>query len=378
MEKTGINIAILGQSGVGKSSFCNYIFNQEIFTTDKGRPVTGWDNHFKSQSIDYQHFKLSIYDSVGIETDNFAHWKNELERFLQENGPSSQKPPMKWLHAVIYLINAASARVQPTELKLLESLANRKIPLHITLTNCDQASRDKISGIKKEITDHLGDIAITEVCSVEIKKRCGRSERKGKEETLNALLSKLDYELRSQIILYAYENYADVIRRAKKIFIQKIEESDFTLFNIIKAAIRDDGSFEIDDLIDFDLDQEFEKAIGDPQQALEDLDNFLVDLGFSSSNGNSTSDEIHRISERLLEDMEALGEKLTRKLDELTIAYYGDSFLEKAKATFKIAFILMDLKGFMKTTMGKMFDDALDLIETNKIKYNRRHYASKR
>src|SRR5690606_42068919 len=67
-------------------------------------------------------------------------------------------------------------------------------------------------------------------------------------------------------------------------------------------------------LIDFDLDQEFEKAIGDPQQALEDLDNFLVDLGFSSSNGNSTSDEIHRISERLLEDMEALGEKLTRKL----------------------------------------------------------------
>ena len=43
MSNTGINILILGKTGVGKSSFCNYIFDQELFRTGTGKPVF-WSN----------------------------------------------------------------------------------------------------------------------------------------------------------------------------------------------------------------------------------------------------------------------------------------------------------------------------------------------
>jgi len=365
MSKTGINIAILGKTGVGKSSFCNYIFNEKIFTTGTGSPVTGWEEHFKYHSVEHQNFTLNIYDSVGIEPDNYGKWRSLLEKFLRENGPDGEKAPMQWLHAAIYLINASSARVEPVELDLLGSLTQQKVPTHIVLTNCDSASQEEIKGIKKMILARQRNASITEVCSVSIKKRSGTSEQYGKEETINRLLGKLDTELRSQLLNYACDKHAAAIRQGRDHVMEKIDDSKFNLLNIIKGVIQNGDSFDIDELLDIDFD--FDAATEQHQQALDGLDSFLMDLGFASSNDDSTTEVLDSIQERISDDLDALGSRMEEKLNSITDAFDGDSLWEKAKAVARISAIAIDLKGFMKGMLNEAFDSALTSIEKQKL-----------
>ncbi|MDP5798591.1 GTPase domain-containing protein [Pseudomonas aeruginosa] len=364
MEKTGINIAVLGKTGVGKSSFCNYIFDEDVFATGTGSPVTGWEEHFKSHSIEHQSFTLNIFDSVGIEPDNYEKWRNLLDRFLLENGPHGNGTPMQWLHAAIYLINAASARVEEVELSLLSSLAQQQVPTHIVLTNCDSASPEQISGIKHTILNQLKNASITEVCSVAVRKRSGTSERYGKADTIDCFLGKLDTELRRHLISYACDKQAVVIRQARKYMVEKIDDSQIGLFNIIKGVVQDGDNFDIDQL--FDIDFDLDAATEEYQKTLDDLDCFLMDLGFVS-NSDSTLDVLGLINEQVSDDMDAVGSKIEEKLNEVTNAFDGDSFWEKTKAVARIGAIVIDIKGFMIRTLDEVFDSALTSIEKHKL-----------
>ena len=42
------NILIIGKTGTGKSSFANYLFNVDKFTTGSGEPVTSWAENFQA------------------------------------------------------------------------------------------------------------------------------------------------------------------------------------------------------------------------------------------------------------------------------------------------------------------------------------------
>lgn len=364
MDKTGINIVILGKTGVGKSSFCNYIFNKEVFTTGTGRPVTGWEKHFKHESVEHEKFTLNIYDSVGIEPDNYEKWQNLLDKFLYENGPHSCNPPMQWLHAAIYLINAASARVEPVELGLLKSLARQKIPTQIVLTNCDSASQEKIDGIKNTILAHQKNASITEACSVSIKKRSGTSAPYGKEETINTLIRKLDTDLRNKIISYALDKQAAAIRQARDHMIEKIDDSKLGLLNIIKGVIQDGDSFDFDEIINFDID--LDDITEQYQQFFDELDSFLMDLGFASGSDDSTAEALEAIQEQISCDMDAIGSKMEDKLNGITNAFDSDSLWEKTKAVAQIGNIAIDLKGFMKKTINEACDYALLSIDKHK------------
>lgn len=76
------NVLIAGKSGVGKSSFCNYIFGEELFRTGEGMPVTDWENHFQSRVASHSGMNIKVYDTVGIEQDNLLEWKSRLYTFL--------------------------------------------------------------------------------------------------------------------------------------------------------------------------------------------------------------------------------------------------------------------------------------------------------
>ena len=154
MNENTINIAILGKTGVGKSSFCNYIFGDEVFKTGRGKPVTGWESHFTSNIVEYDQFKLKLYDSVGIEADNLIHWKKELKNFMDYHSPKSKRPPAEWLHSAVYMFNASSGRVEDAEISLLKEIKEFNVPVHIVLTNCDAASKEKIKSMTSIIKNN--------------------------------------------------------------------------------------------------------------------------------------------------------------------------------------------------------------------------------
>lgn len=73
MEKLQTNILILGMSGVGKSSFVNYLYGQEVVKTGAGRPVTGMK--IEKLSCNLENIILNIYDSWGLEANKSKEWK---------------------------------------------------------------------------------------------------------------------------------------------------------------------------------------------------------------------------------------------------------------------------------------------------------------
>lgn len=363
MGKTSINIAVIGKSGVGKSSFSNYIFNANIFPTGKGKPVTTWEAHFVSHSVEHDDFILNIYDSVGLEPDNLDKWNSKSEDFWKARAPTSNCTPMEWIHAAIYLINAASARVEDAELQIMDGIVNKGIPLQIVLTNCDSAANEQIGSVKQVIQEKLGSLTITEVCSVSIRKRSGVTEPFGKDQTIDELLSKLDADLRAQFINYACDQYCKALRDVKSHIITQIDSSQIGLFNIIKGAIQNDESFDVGELFDIDLELD---DVGDVAiQALEGLDAFLMDLGRVSKNGSS-SEAINEINEKIQVQLESIGERMEEHLSSYTDAFDGDSTWEKAKAVARFAGIAVDIKGFLKSILNETFERILNFIQKQK------------
>ena len=77
------NTLLIGKTGTGKSSFANYIFNTDIFSASAGKPVTNWETNFQSHSIDICDIQVNVFDSVGLEGDNYEQWENKLLEFLK-------------------------------------------------------------------------------------------------------------------------------------------------------------------------------------------------------------------------------------------------------------------------------------------------------
>lgn len=364
MEKSGINIAVLGKTGVGKSSFCNYMFGNSVFRTGEGRPVTGWEDHFKSHSVDHQEFTLKVYDSVGIEPDNYERWKSELDGFLKAK---SSAEPVDWVHGALYVINAASARVEKLELELISSLMVSKVPTHVVLTNCDNATQEQLWGVRKSILTKWSSASITEVCSVSIRKRSGSTEQVGKEETINAFIGKLDSGLRSRLVNYVCDTQIAALTTAKNFMVKKIRESELGLYNIIKGFVQEGESFDLDGLFNFDdLGAELDAAADTYQQMLTNLDSFLMDLGCRSSDG-STMEVLDAIREQISDDIDNMGDVMSQRLDSLTNTFENGSLWEKAKAMGSIAGIVIDLKGFLSGAVNEMINGAIASLETHKV-----------
>lgn len=56
------NILMIGKTGVGKSSFGNYLFDENLFRTGNGKPVTNFENNFENYSFLYDELEINVYD----------------------------------------------------------------------------------------------------------------------------------------------------------------------------------------------------------------------------------------------------------------------------------------------------------------------------
>ncbi len=130
----GYNIAIIGQSGVGKSSLINYWFGEEVAKTGSGAPVT--EPGFHKHKLEKNSSKYTLYDSFGIEPGpKTIQWINDFKAFI---GPKQQSADIsEWLHTVIFCISGASSRLQDFELDIIRTLQKKELNPIIALTHYD-------------------------------------------------------------------------------------------------------------------------------------------------------------------------------------------------------------------------------------------------
>ncbi|UYF99509.1 GTPase [Halomonas sp. GD1P12] len=355
MSDAIINILVVGKSGAGKSSFCNYIFGDHVFATGNGRPVTGWDEHFLSSSAPYEEFVLNLFDTVGIEANNLAKWEERLNEFLAERAPSSKTMPQNWMHSAIYVLNAAAARIEGVELRLIRKLRSAKLPVQIVLTMCDKAKPEEIQDMKSYLERNFPGTRVTEVCSVAVRKRSGMSDRFGREATLDELVSGLDTELAGTLIEAVCDRLQAEIKEMERKHVSAIQALDQSLFDIIMRFFQSRDDIALAEFPDFDVSGMLGNESEPFEQLNESIDSFLRALGTKSRAKITTNELVTHIRSSVDRAMAKANLALKEKVNEEVNALDSEDFWTVVAAVGKR---MVGFQSFMKGEMAIVLDVA--------------------
>lgn len=364
MKSTGINILILGKTGVGKSSFCNYIFGEELFRTGVGKPVTDWNDHFRHEQIIHEGFHLNIFDSVGIETNNLSDWRSRLGELLKARNNNSD--PNQWIHGGFYLINAASSRIERTEIELINNLAKEGIVISIILTNIDSAAKDVKDNLIENLKSHItvDALNIYEVCSVSIRKRSGVTFQSGKEEVLRGFLKNLDAVLCKKTSLSAIALIEQATKEMHFKIEKEVKDLDLGVIKLIKGAMQD----ALDDVFHFENDF-LDDLAAKYEQYVEGFNDFLQKLGYEGNSITETS--IDNLLSGLEYTMNDSMDKIVKRLDSLDDGLDSDSFFEQVKSVFKMSGVLLTLESTILESIDELFGSIYEYLNVTKHEIER-------
>lgn len=192
MNKLETNVLILGKSGVGKSSFINYIYGQNIRENGAGKPFTPKGLYKVTHEV--EHIIVNIYDTWGLEANKVYDWKKiVLDEVNKHNEQNSIKD---WFHTIYYCFSASTARIEDFEIKeILKPLIMNGNKVTLIITHCDvRGAEEKSKGMIEKLLKELpiSELDIIKVCSERKKLLGGKiKEPFGKEEVLERLKSNL-------------------------------------------------------------------------------------------------------------------------------------------------------------------------------------------
>jgi GTP-binding protein EngB required for normal cell division len=398
------NLLLIGKTGAGKSSFANYLFGVDKFTTGTGAPVTKWEENFQQYSLKVyaqshisssnnaskkrcffqflakiftkktapKDSKLSvaevnIYDSVGLEPDNFDKWMGELDRFLSEKQVISKNkvlPANEIIHVCFYVVNGAGARLEPNELGIINRICDKhKIPVSVIITNCDIAAENQMSAIEN-VTRSKGTESIR-ICSVSRKTRSGeKKEPFGKDIALKKVLAASYEKVGKELSIIAYKKLINFFRDVQGKLINKIENSDISIFK------RDE------------MDSTIEKITGELDKVhsgFDDIKDFLppayysyydfienFDIDFQGRNIFEESFEEINDFEFDVENMD-----LARRMEKAMEDIEDGGFFDKIGAVINMVGFVLFIKSNLKKAITEMFDDIIAKLNSQLWKIER-------
>ncbi|GAA1468882.1 GTPase [Microbacterium thalassium] len=129
------NLAVIGGSGVGKSSLVNAVFDRDWAKVGKGLPVTRGVQYFSDES-------LGIWDVEGFEIGSPVPPGEQLSAHLKTIAayPANQQIAVVW-----YCVKATDDRLTPADVAMIRELDAAGLPVILVLTKVDWG-RNPITG----------------------------------------------------------------------------------------------------------------------------------------------------------------------------------------------------------------------------------------
>ena len=266
------NIMLLGRTGVGKSSFINYLVGKDVCKVATGMPVT---QGFETYEYDNGKIPLRIYDSKGLEVLDSSAQKDKLIEFIRTR--CNDTDVFKWLHTIFYCLNIERKRLEPEEVKFIKSIkGNIAQNVHIIITHCDEDPNDSNRrDMETYLKSQLGnEIKIYFVNSVAIKLRKKSVVQFGREKVLDEIFKLLWMDISLKISKeYAkelHEGYFEIYYKMKNAFdeitcqintIKMLQEITGSKDIISEwEDIFEDKESELDDFIE-SLNENYQKKI---------------------------------------------------------------------------------------------------------------------
>lgn len=121
------NLAVIGGSGVGKSSLVNAVFGRDWAKVGKGLPVTRGVQYYHDDS-------LGIWDVEGFEIGSPVPPAEQLRAHLKS---ISEHPAIQQISVVWYCVKANDDRLTPADIAMIRELDAAGLPVILVLTKVD-------------------------------------------------------------------------------------------------------------------------------------------------------------------------------------------------------------------------------------------------
>ncbi len=138
-------IAIVGRSNVGKSSFVNYFTNSKIAKTSALPGRTRLVNYFSVNNDKFMLVDLPGYGYAKVSKEEQDKWGDMIEGYFENS---------RWLKHVIFLVDI---RHEPSikDIQMASYLFQNQISYTVVTTKCDKLSKSQISTQKQLIASVL-------------------------------------------------------------------------------------------------------------------------------------------------------------------------------------------------------------------------------
>jgi len=152
-QQKHINVVVIGQTGVGKSTLINSIIGENLAQTGSGLPVTkGIPKGYETGKSPFR-----LYDTQGIELSGFTI--NELVKNIKDLVDRNSQNPDTVIHSIWYCINGSSDRIQESEIESIRFLQQqysgpKGLPVFAVITQSyDKGNTGIMNAIKQAFPD---------------------------------------------------------------------------------------------------------------------------------------------------------------------------------------------------------------------------------